>query len=303
MGAQCRESVRLLSVPLIVDTDLGSDPDDELALALLWGSAEFDLRQLIVSYGDVQLRASIAQRMAALTGRSLRIAVGKDLPLSGAPVWWAGHEGSAYGDLAPPVGLDRVDLGLARGGVVLAIAPLSTLATEFVASPALPAALDRLVVMGGDFRAHAAPEHNIMSDVDAARVVFGTDATTLVVGLDVTRQVRLYAGALRQIAEAGRLGAILGREIDDWLARWDEDYEVPHDPVTALAYLEPDLFEFSHPGRVVVSDDGSTRFAPGEGRARIATAVNAEAAARSVVRRILLGLRCQTPDAQATDAW
>lgn len=189
------------------------------------------------------------------------------------------------------------------GGVLLAIAPLSTIATEFAASPAVPAAVDRLVVMGGDFRVHAAPEHNIVSDVDAARAVFDTDATTLVVGLDVTRQVRLYADALRLIAGTGPLGAILGREINAWLARWDEDYEVPHDPVAALAYLEPDLFEFSRPGRVVVSDDGSTRFVAGEGRARIATAVNAEAAAHSVMRRTLLGLQRQTRCSQAMDAW
>lgn len=291
MGSGRREGDRILSIPLVVDTDLGSDPDDELALALVWGSPEFDLRQLIVSYGDVHLRASIAQRMAAKTGRALRVAVGEDRPLSGAPVWWAGSEGSAYGELAPPTDLVPVDLGLARGGVLLAIAPLSTIATGFARDPSLPGVLEGLVIMGGDFRSHAAAEHNIVSDVTAAQAVFDTDATTFVVGLDITRQVRLYAGELRQIATAGALGAILGREIDAWLARWDEDYEVPHDPVTALAYLEPELFEFSRPGRVVVSDDGTTRFAPGEGRARIATAVNAPAAACSVLRRVLLGLR------------
>lgn len=274
-------------------TDLGSDPDDELALAFVWGSPEFDLRQLIVSYGEVQLRASIAQRMAALTGRSLRVALGESLPLSGAPVWWAGHEGSAYGELSPATDLVPVDLGLASGGVLLGIAPLTTIASGFAASPTVPASLDRLVVMGGDFRRHAAPEHNIVSDVAAAQTVFDSGATILVVGLDVTRQVRLYAGELRQVAAAGPLGAILGREIDGWLARWDEDYEVPHDPVTALAYLEPELFEFSRPGRVVVSADGATRFAPGEGRIRIATAVDAGAAARSVLRRVLRGLVVQ----------
>lgn len=302
MGPERGEGDRLLSLPLVVDTDLGSDPDDELALAFVWGSVEFDLRQLIVSYGDVQLRASIAQRMATLTGRSLRVALGESLPLSGAPVWWAGHEGSAYGELLPLTGVTPVDLGLARAGVLLGIAPLTTIATGFAALPSVPAELDRLVVMGGDFRAHAAPEHNIVSDVDAAQAVFNSDAATLVVGLDVTRQVRLYAGELRQIAAAGPLGAILGREIDGWLARWDEDYEVPHDPLTALAFLEPELFEFSRPGRVVVSADGATRFAPGEGRTRIATAVNAQPAARSVLRRVLRGLQIQTEACQTVDA-
>ncbi|KYH45683.1 nucleoside hydrolase [Branchiibius sp. NY16-3462-2] len=297
MGSQCGEGDWLLSAPLVVDTDLGSDPDDELALAFVWGSSEFDLRQLIVSYGDVQVRASIAQRMAALTGHSLRVAVGQDRPLSDAPVWWSGQEGSAYGELAPPAELEPVDLGLASGGILLGIAPLTTIAAGFAAAPTVPPALDRLVVMGGDFRRHAAPEHNVVSDVDAAQAVFDSDATILAIGLDVTRQVRLYAGELRQVAAAGPLGAILGREIDGWLARWDEDYEVPHDPVTALAYLEPELFEFSRPGRVVVSDDGATRFAPGEGRTSIATAVNAEVAARSVVRRVLRGLSVQATDA------
>lgn len=297
MGAERREGDRLLSIPLVVDTDLGSDPDDELALALIWGSPEFELRQLVVSYGDVRVRASVAQRMAALTGRSLPVALGKELPLSGAPVWWAGHEGSAYGELAAPTDLVQTDLGLARAGVLLAIAPLTTVATGFAENATLPAVVGRLVIMGGDFRADAAPEHNIASDVAAAAAVFGTGARMLVVGLDVTRQVRLYAQSLRQIAAAGPLGEILGREIDGWLARWDEDYEVPHDPVAALACLEPELFEFSRPGRVVVSHDGATRFVPGEGSTRIATGVDAERAAERVVRRVTAGLARQATEA------
>ena len=82
-------------LPLLLDSDLGSDVDDELALALLWGSPEVDLRGVCTTYGDTVLRARIALRMAELTGRAVEVAPGEQETASGRDVWWAGIEGAA----------------------------------------------------------------------------------------------------------------------------------------------------------------------------------------------------------------
>lgn len=51
-------------VPVILDTDIGTDVDDTLALAVLLGSPEIDLLGVTTVYGDVTLRARMAPQAA-----------------------------------------------------------------------------------------------------------------------------------------------------------------------------------------------------------------------------------------------
>ncbi|MGW6144885.1 hypothetical protein [Streptomyces sp. NPDC055140] len=44
--------------------------------------------------------------------------------------------------------------------------------------------------MGGHFAADGGPEHNIVSDITAARAVFASGLPTVVTGLEITRRVR-----------------------------------------------------------------------------------------------------------------
>ncbi|MGN6444842.1 nucleoside hydrolase [Amnibacterium sp.] len=277
---------------ILLDTDLGSDPDDELALALLWGSPEVDLAGVSTTYGDVALRAGIVHRMADLVGRRVRAFPGEPTPLSGKAVWWAGTEGEAYGDLVPfpiPAGGAHSDgVGvLLDGGAeaeLLAIGPLTSVAV----------ALDRglevagITLMGGDFADPEAAEHNLASDVVAAQRVFASGLPITVVGIDLTRRVRFGEPELARFAACGELGRILAAEMRAWMVRWDEPFEVPHDPLTALALLEPELFTFTDPVGVRVADDGSVH-PEGTGTVRIATGVDVDAARSSMADRIARG--------------
>ena len=83
--------------PILLDTDLGSDVDDKLALALLWGSPEVGVRGVCTRYGDPALRARIVLGMAELVGRSVAVAGSESASASGRAVWWAGIEGVADG--------------------------------------------------------------------------------------------------------------------------------------------------------------------------------------------------------------
>lgn len=285
-----------MPIPILLDTDLGSDPDDELALALLWGSPEVAVRGVSTTYGDVDLRARIAGAMAALVRRPLTIAPGHGTPESGREVWWAGHEGDAYA-LAPELpdpsrwaepspGALLLSNGC-RGAEILAIAPLTTVAA------AIELGLDGVrgvTVMGGDWSDPSAVEHNIASDHVAAQRVLGSGLPITVVGLDVTRQVRFGEAEIARFEACGELGRIIGAEIRAWMIRWDEDFEVPHDALTALAILEPERFEFTPPVAIEVSDDGAVRRLDRPGTVRIATGVDVDAARTAMADRIAAGL-------------
>ncbi|MBF5081666.1 nucleoside hydrolase [Quadrisphaera sp. INWT6] len=295
---------------VVLDTDLGSDVDDALALALLLGSPEVDLLGVTTTYGDTALRARATSRLLELAGvpgpgepGGLPVRAGAGEPLSGAEAWWAGHEGTLLGDLstAPTTAVsgpgDAADwvartAGGAPGEVdLLAIGPLTGVAVALRRHPGLARELRSLVVMGGRWDGGAEEgEHNLRSDAVAAAEVLTCGAPTLVVGLEVTQQVQLGADDVERIAAAGPLGAALAAQVHQWREFWGERWGVPHDPVTALLLCQPDLLELGPPGRAEVDDRGVSVHVPDPaGTVRVATGVDAPGAAAAVVERVLRG--------------
>lgn len=288
---------------LILDTDIGTDVDDALALGLVLGSPELTLLGVTTVYGDTLLRARLARRLARLARP--RIAVpfipGAEATLSGREVWWPGHEGKLFDDLAD----EQVDSGrdavgflvdtvaAAPGQVdVLAIGPLTNIALALRRDPSFARNTRRLVLMGGDFAAEGRiAEHNFRCDATAAREVFESGLDILVTGLDVTTRVALAQGEIDRIERAGRFGAALRAEIEQFWRFHGKPWNNPHDPVAALAGIRPDLFAArkarvrvldagEHPGLVEDSGDaGAVRLVDGLDEARVVDEVVARIAA------------------------
>ncbi|MGN6483651.1 MAG: nucleoside hydrolase, partial [Thermomicrobiales bacterium] len=84
-------------VRVVLDTDIGTDVDDCLALAFLLGSPEIQLDAITTVYADVALRARMTRKLLSLRGGdAARIPVyeGISAPLLGLePIYWPGHEG------------------------------------------------------------------------------------------------------------------------------------------------------------------------------------------------------------------
>jgi purine nucleosidase len=80
---------------IIFDTDIGTDVDDCLALALILSSPELQLEGVTCVYGDVDLRARMVIKLLRLRNHpELPVMVGASEPLLGLrPVFWPGHEG------------------------------------------------------------------------------------------------------------------------------------------------------------------------------------------------------------------
>src|SRR5918997_989685 len=86
--------------PVILDTDIGSDVDDILALVLLARAAELQLIGVTTVYGDTSLRARMTRLVLDQMGcADVPIGVGARETLTGRPVWWAGHEGDGLSEL------------------------------------------------------------------------------------------------------------------------------------------------------------------------------------------------------------
>lgn len=290
MGAQHR---------IILDTDIGSDVDDALALALIFGSPEAELLGVTTVYGDTLLRARLAKRFGKLSGRDIAVYQGIASPKSGREVWWPGHEGSLHDGL-PQETIESEDAVayLVRevannpGQIdLIAIGPLTNIAAALETDPTFERNVRHLWIMGGAFGT-GETEHNFRSDDQAARTVFASALNITVTGLEVTRQVEMRRDQLELIAAAGPLGQALDADIRQWWAFWNEEWNVPHDPITVLTLLRPELFEVSGPGTVSITCDGDSAglstFTPdSEGRVRRVISIDAQAVANEISTRIV----------------
>jgi purine nucleosidase len=286
--------------PVLLDTDIGSDVDDLLALALLVRAPELQLIGVTTVYGDTMLRARMTRLVLdQLERKSVPIGIGARETLSGGPVWWAGHEGQGI------PGLDRVQIDEGataaellhqaatehRGRLELfAIGPLTNVAEAISSDDSFAPSLRHLYVMGGAFWMEQA-EHNIKSDPEAADIVFRSGIPMTICGLDVTQRVRLREADMPQIREAASgIGAVLEDQVRRWWAYTGATENHLHDPVAILPALRPELFRFeqcdvqvevegANPGRTRVDECGS-------GAVRIAADVDVKAAEQEIVRRL-----------------
>jgi len=289
--------------PAVLDTDIGSDVDDILALALLAAAPEVDLVGVTTVYGDTVLRARMARWVCDRLGRDdVRVVAGARETLANRPVWWTGHEGEGIPNLER-VAIDEREPGVdyllrvarehAGSLDLFAIGPLTNVAAAIRADPGFAGSLRHLYVMGGAFWMEQ-PEHNVRCDPEAAAVVFRAGIPISVAGLDVTTRVWLREEEVRAIGRAhGELGAALEAQVRRWWSFVGKTENNPHDPLAALMALRPDLFRFERCDvRVGLGEEDLARTFPetcGAGAARLATAVDAAAAEREIVRRLTGG--------------
>lgn len=139
---------------------------------------------------------------------------------------------------------------------VVAVGPLSNLATALALAPDLPEAVDELVVMGGGHattNVTASAEFNIWADPEAAAAVFtaGFERLTLV-PLDATHRALISRPACRRLAALGTPAAtaaarFVERRIDAYAAMGVTEEAAPVHDVVCTAYLvRPDVIATRH---------------------------------------------------------
>lgn len=80
---------------IILDTDIGTDVDDVMAVALAAISPELKVEGITTVYGDVELRARMVVKVLKMLGRQdIPVFAGsRDVLLRNREIWWLGHEG------------------------------------------------------------------------------------------------------------------------------------------------------------------------------------------------------------------
>jgi inosine-uridine nucleoside N-ribohydrolase len=237
-------------IRLIIDTDIGDNVDDALALGLACRSPELQLAGVTTVYRDPHERSLIALAVLDAFGAGfVPVAAGIGKPLG--RVWDRSHlrfGGARYTHLAARMSPQHAVPFLLRAVsesheplTICCIGPLTNLAVALAMNPTLVDGV-RIVLMGGMVGGKQC-ETNIAADPEAAQMVFSSGANITMVGLDVTSQCQLGAEEIERIRCCVHPSTQLMAEmIDAWMM---QSHRLPtlHDPLAVAMCFEPGLCE------------------------------------------------------------
>ncbi|KAK8112109.1 uncharacterized protein PG998_008566 [Apiospora kogelbergensis] len=243
-------------IKVIVDTDIGTDPDDGLALAYLALHPRCNLLGVTIVTGDVQQRAAVAAVLLRACGpeaAKIPIYCGRRNPLlegNGQPNCQQYQYIQKKGDVLnrpENTAVDFIRKSIHENlneVVLLTIGPLSNLGLLFALDPEIASACRGLVSMGGKFLPAGEPhlEWNIAVDRTAAGMVVNTRRPShRFVGLDVTRKVAWTKDEYLAFQDEveGPLKPVLYKLSKWWMSI--KDFMTFHDPLAAAVIFEPQL--------------------------------------------------------------
>lgn len=243
----------------ILDTDIGTDVDDTLALALILASPEIDLIGITCVYGQVDLRAQIALKLLQLAGiDEIPVYKGASNPLLGLDkIYWGGHEGNVLlsDDDANLIPQDTFAVDYLVETIhqnpneihIIAIGPLTNIAMALQKSPDIADKIARLTIMGGVIRGYddlnlPIAEHNIQCDPEAAHVVLTSSIPITLVPLNITVQTTVDQTSVERIrADGSAFHKAVARELETYPRLVRLGKTSPHDPLAVATLIQPDL--------------------------------------------------------------
>ncbi len=312
-----------MSRPILLDTDLGSDVDDAIALATLLGCGDaLDLRACTTVAGNTAGRAQATARLLGIGGRTdVPVSVGaQDALVRPNAFVWRDIETKGYPDApdAPitdePAYETILRLSHEVPGIdLVAIGPMTNVAHAVAQDPTLPERIGRLVVMGGhirsvrvgDLEAKHGIDYNLCSDPEATMTVLGAGFRTRLVTADVTLQTWLTEPDLVAFEAGGPVARALVPLIRIWTPYQrkifvdglggtlaPDNVAFLHDPLTILSLVDPAPIGFETLRIVPTIERGVLRTievpaASGLGtEMEVATSVDAPAARAAIAERI-----------------
>ncbi|MCY2930842.1 MAG: nucleoside hydrolase [Planctomycetota bacterium] len=242
---------------VLLDTDIGTDIDDAVALAYLLSQERCDLVGITTVTGEPQRRAEMASAMCRHVGRDdIPIHSGAaqamliDMSQKTAPQAAALGAWSRRTDFAPNEAVEFLRRTIRRhpGEVtLLTIGPLTNAGLLLATDPEIPALLKRMVLMCGQFFTSMSGEWNAVGDPHATAIAYGNGHQSrpprhVSFGLDVTLRCVLPADECRRRFAARALQPV--RDFAEvWFAHGAQGITF-HDPLAAACIFEPDLCRY-----------------------------------------------------------
>ena len=252
---------------IIIDTDPGVD--DAMAIFLALRSPELKVEAITAVSGNVPLEMTLpnALRLVEIAGRTdVPVAGGASVPLVRRLItakYVHGNNGLGGVEFPAaklkPVSETAVELisRLVRGNpgqiTIVAVGPLTNIATLLRSDPEIARMIPQIVIMGGSLSGGnitPAAEFNLYVDPEAARIVFDAGIPLTMVGLDVTEKVLLREEHIRalegsQDAVSQAAGKIMRVTLNRARQGIDATVIAMHDPLTVASLIDPKLLKLA----------------------------------------------------------
>lgn len=235
---------------ILIDTDIGGDVDDALALALALNSPD---KIEIVGITNVYLanawRAGVTKRLLKVYGREdIPVCTGAEKPLIG---WWdenrIPNSSADYGEFRGEALPHAADFIIRTAETVpdltvVAIGPLTNVGLALAKAPHIARKIQILMMGGQVSKAH--PEWNIVCDPEAARIVFESGVPIRMVGLDVTNRCQFTREEVDEVKAGGNVRSdLLGEMMETFIKNFGY-LPILHDPLAMATLVWDDLLTF-----------------------------------------------------------
>ncbi|HEX4124628.1 MAG TPA: nucleoside hydrolase, partial [Tepidisphaeraceae bacterium] len=262
------------TIPVLFDTDIGSDIDDAVALAYLLRQPRCELLGITTVTGDVAQRAACAEVICRAAGKAdipIHCGIGDVLAFGPGQPHVPQYEGIRHlphrTDWRKNTAVDFLRKTIrSRPGEItlLTVGPFANVAVLFALDPELPGMLKQWVSMSGwFFAAENRHEWNCVADPVSTAMAYraaGSRATAgafhASVGLDVTLQCKMPANEVRRRFIGEPLATVL-KMAEVWFGKQGGEICF-HDPLAATLLFNPGICQYQT-GRVAVTVDSAAR--------------------------------------------
>ena len=285
-------------IPVLLDTDIGTDVDDAFALALILASPELELRGVTTVGSEPETRARMTCRFLTAVGR-------REVPVAAGATPQPEEEINKQGKYAqhPDVERNRTSRPVKETAVeflyqqlkkqpgeltLLTIGPLTNIARLFREHADCKPWIKRIVMMGGSvrvgYKGKEPPEveWNIRCDIAAAQTVFEAGVPLVVAPLDATTMLKLEELLRQRLFQAE---TPLTQQVQELYRLWAAPTPTLFDPVAVMLCFDERFCEMKEL-RLTVDDKGMTRSVKGKANARVALAIRGEEFLRWYVERV-----------------
>ncbi|RPI22873.1 MAG: nucleoside hydrolase [Acidobacteria bacterium] len=212
-AAMLQAQTRNRPIPVIFDTDIGSDIDDTWALALLLASPELDLKMVVTDSHDVVGRARIVAKFLQSVGRTdVEVGVGKRMDSKGGPQfdWAKDYDLKSYPGRFHDDGVGamvKMIMSSAQPITLIVVGPAPNIEEALKREPGL-AKKARIVAMSGSvYKGYGAkskpePEYNVKDHVSSTAAMYRAGWPVLIAPLDTAGLIQLDGEAYRKVSSA-----------------------------------------------------------------------------------------------------
>ncbi len=298
---------------ILLDTDIGDDVDDALALALICAMPELELLGVSTVFGNVVARAKQARSILAVAGgahRNIPVAAGcgaglGSRPLDSIAAYLEGRIPNQDGACLPEAQLPKLDTRhgvdliietiMAGAGDIIpvTIGAMTNLAVALTKERKIAAKIPKIVVMAAEVKS-AFAEWNIRCDPEAASIVFQSGIPIDVTTWEMGHIASFDNSHIERLKASKRpMGIHLMETIEYW-RKQSGQHNMPSlfDPLAIATMVHPQLIQWKQ-GHISVELQGSTTYGfttfneDAKGKHRVAWSVDRDSALNFYIDRVL----------------